>query len=124
MSRAMSVKTGDAEREAPFVETRAGGLFFFNAVLTGPAILVLWPVLLRALLRGAGALRGPSPLLDPVPAVAAQIGPYVAWLSVIPLWSIARNLRMELPTAARATLYALALVNIGVLAWWVWALAR
>jgi hypothetical protein len=115
---------GEAEGKTPFVETRAGGLFFLNAVLTGPALLALWPAFLRAVLRGVGVLRGPSPLLDPVPDLAVQVGPWIGWLSAIPLWSIVRNLGMELPAPARRTLYALALVNLGVLAWWVDAVAR
>jgi hypothetical protein len=103
----------------PFVETRAGGLFFLNAVLAAPALIVLMPLLARGALRAIGALEGPTRLLDPVPAVAAYAGPWIAWLSVIPLWTIRRNLRMELPAAARATLYACALLHAAVLAWWV-----
>jgi hypothetical protein len=102
----------------PFVETRAGGLFFLNAVLAGPALLVLWPVLLRALLGGDGAPARIAALLDPVPALAAQVGPYVGWLSVIPLATTLLNLRMPLPTPARWTLLALAGVHVWVLVWW------
>ncbi|MSR36514.1 MAG: hypothetical protein EXR95_07720 [Gemmatimonadetes bacterium] len=103
----------------PFVETRAGGLFFLNAVLAAPALVVLWPVLVRGGLRGIGALGGPSALLDPIPAFAAEVGPAVAWLAVVPLAATMRNLRMPLPTAARWTLRAFALMHAGVLAWWV-----
>jgi hypothetical protein len=106
----------------PFVETPAGGLFFLNAVLAAPALIVLTPLLVRGALRGIGALEGPTRLLDPVPAVAAYAGPWIAWLSVIPLWTIRRNLRMELPAAARWALRAFALLHAGVLAWWVSAL--
>jgi hypothetical protein len=102
----------------PFVETRAGGLFFLNAVLAGPALLVVWPALLRGVLRGMGALAGPSPLLDPVPELAERVGPYVAWLSVVPLATTVYNLRMPLPSAARWTLRAFAALHMGVLAWW------
>ena len=102
----------------PFIETRAGGCFFFNAVLAGPAILVLWPVLLRAILHSTGAVVGPSTLLDPVPEFAASVGPYVAWLSVLPLVSTVLNLRLPLPAAARSALLAFAAVHVGVLAWW------
>ena len=48
----------------PFIETRAGGLFFVNAVLAGPALLVLWPVLLRAMLGEGGAPGRIAALLD------------------------------------------------------------
>jgi hypothetical protein len=102
----------------PFVETRAGSFFFLNAVLAGPALLVLWPVILRSLLRAAGLIDGPSRLLDPVPALAEHVGPYVAWLSVIPLVTTILNLRMPLPGAARWTLRALVAVHVWVLVWW------
>ena len=111
-------------RGTPFVETSQGGLFFMNAVMAAPALLVLWPVLLRALLRAVGALEGPSPLLDPVPAVAGQVGPYVAWLSAIPLWTCRRNLGMSLPAPARWVLRAFVTVHVGVLGWWVLAVAN
>ena len=106
-----------------FVETRAGGLFFLNAVLAAPALIVLAPTLVRGLLRGLGALEGPTPLLDPVPAVAAYAGPWIAWLSVVPLWTTWRNLRMELPAPARWTLRGLLALHAGVLAWWVWTVS-
>ena len=105
--------------DSPFVETPGGERFFVNAVLSAPALLVLWPVLLGGMLRGAGALSGPSPLLDPVPAFADSVGPYVAWLSVVPLWTCARNLRLPLPRAARWTLILLVAVHAGVLVWWI-----
>jgi hypothetical protein len=109
---------------SPFVETSQGGLFFANAVMAAPALLVLWPVLIRALLIGVGALEGPSPLLDPVPAVARQVGPYVAWLSVIPLWTCRRNLGMTLPLPARWVLRAFVALHVGVLGWWLLAVAN
>ena len=116
--RARPAEDEPPDRE-PFVETRAGGLFFLNAVLAAPALIVLTPLLVRGVLRGIGALEGPTRLLDPVPAVAAYAGPWIAWLSVIPLWTIVRNLRMELPAAARWTLRGFALLHAGVLGWWV-----
>ena len=108
----------------PFVETSQGGLFFMNAVMAAPALLVLWPVLIRALLRGVGAVEGPSPLLDPVPAAARYAGPYVAWLSAIPLWTCLRNLGMIIPLPARWVLRALVTLHVGVLGWWILAVVN
>lgn len=113
--------SGGEPPAVPFVETPAGERFFLNAVLTAPALLVLWPVLLRGVLRGLGVLEGPSPLLDPVPALARQAGPYLAWLSVIPLWSCRRNLRMEVPSPARWALRGFVAIHAGVIAWWLYA---
>ena len=107
----------------PFVETPPGEFFFLNAVLTAPALLVIWPVLLRGVLRGMGALEGPSPLLDPVPALARQVGPYLAWLSAVPLWTCLRSLRMRLPAPARWALRGFVAVHMGVLGWWVLTVA-
>ena len=117
MSGAVESPSVDGERE-PFIETRAGGLFFLNAVLSGPAVLVLWPVLLRGFLGDFGTPGRVSALLEPVPALAAAVGPYIAWLSVIPLVTVLINLRMALPSPARWTLRALALVHLWVLGWW------
>ena len=103
----------------PFVETSEGGLFFLNAVLAGPALIVLVPTVVRGVLRGIGALEGPTPLLDPVPAVAAYLGRWVAWLSVVPLWTSLGNLRMPLPSPARWTLRAFVALHLGVLFWWI-----
>src|SRR5688572_20974721 len=114
----------DTSSTEPFVETRAGGLFFLNAVLAAPALLVLWPVLVRGVLRSSGALEGPSPMLDPIPALAGRVGPWIAWLSVIPLVTTWRNLRMELPGPARWVLGGFVLLHAGVLAWWLLALAE
>ena len=103
----MSAGSGESgSANEPFVETPAGGLFFLNAVLAAPALLVLAPVVVRGLLRGIGAIEGPTALLDPVPAVAAYAGPWVAWLSVVPLWTSWHNLRMPLPSPARWALRA------------------
>ena len=110
---------GPAER---FVETKEGELFFLNLVLAAPALVVLWPLLMGRLLRALGALDGPSRLWDPVPMVAAHAGPWIAWLSVVPLALAVKNLRMELPVAARRTLRALVVLHLAVLAWWVAAL--
>jgi hypothetical protein len=108
-------RAGAAE---PFVETRAGGLFFLNLVLASPALIVLWPLLARALLGEAGAPGRIAALLLPVLVLAAQVGPYVGWLAAIPLATALHNLRMPLPGAARWTLRALALVHVWVLVWW------
>jgi hypothetical protein len=66
----------------PWVETRAGGVFFVNALLAAPMFVALYPWTVRWLLRAAGVLDRPSRILDPVPAVAAHFAPVVGWLAL------------------------------------------
>lgn len=107
--------------EEPWVETRAGGLFFLNAVLVGPELVVLVPLILGGALRGLGLLEGPSRFIDPVPRVAAHVLPWVGWVLVVPLWTTVRNLRMrDVPPPARAALVVMILLHVGFLGYTVW----
>lgn len=85
----------EGARDEPWVETRAGGWFFLNAVLVAPELTVLVPLVAGTLLRAAGVLEGPSRFIDPVPAVAAYMLPRIGWLLVVPIWTTIHNLRME-----------------------------
>lgn len=109
------------EREEPWVETRAGGLFFLNAVLVAPELVVLVPLVAGAVLRGLGVLQGPSRFIDPVPRVAAYVLPAVGWLLVVPIWSTWRNLRMEgVKPWARWALRGMLILHAGFLGYTVW----
>lgn len=111
----------DEGREVPWVETRAGGLFFVNAVLVGPELVVLVPLLAGAALRSLGLVDGPSRFLDPVPRVAAHVLPWVGWLLVVPVWTTVRNLRMRnVGLGARAALFAMLALHLGFLGYTVW----
>lgn len=70
------------QTEPPWVETRPGLVFFLNALLAGPIMIVAYPWMLRWSLRAAGVLDRPSRILDPVPAVAAYVAPVVGWLAL------------------------------------------
>ena len=76
---------------APWVETRAGGMFFVNAILVAPIYMALYPWTLRWLLRTAGILNRPSKVLDPVPAVADHVIPILGWLSIPAAWHWSRK---------------------------------
>lgn len=101
----------------PWVETPAGTLFFLNAVLVTPVAMVLFPLAVGAALRALGLLEGPSPLWDPIPAVAAHVGPWVGWLAAVPLALTARNLAIVDRPGPRAALVVFLLAHLGVLCW-------
>lgn len=105
------------DTDVPWVETPAGGLFFLNAVLVAPVGLILLPLFMGWLLRAIGLLEGPSPLLDPVPAVAAHVGPWIGWLAAVPLALTVRNLTMVDRRDARIALVLFLLAHVGVLCW-------
>ena len=105
----------------PWVESKSGSLFFINALLTAPLLVVLFPLLLRAGLRAAGVLTGPFPIIDAFPTIAAYLVPYGAWLLLGPIYLIVRNLRMERILAARLALVFFSLLHLGFIvyaAWW------
>ncbi|UCC25735.1 MAG: hypothetical protein JSU98_01305 [Gemmatimonadales bacterium] len=111
---------GDAGREGgevPWVETRAGGWFFVNAVLAAPVFMALYPWSVRWLLRTTGILDRPSRILDPVPAVADHLIPVLGWLSIPAAWLVLRNLRMVDRTWARRALCVFLVAHVGTLAY-------
>lgn len=106
------------ERKSPWVESRAGGLFFVNSVLVAPELIVLLPLLVGALLRALGLLEGPSRFIDPIPRVAAHVLPAVGWLLVVPLWTTWRNLQMDgVKPWARRALYGMLVLHLSFLAY-------
>ncbi len=106
--------------EELWIETPRGYLFFINALLVAPPVMVLIPLALRALLRARGALEGPSEFLDPFPMVAAHVLPTLGWLLVLPIALLVWNLRIEPARGPRAALLAFLLVHAGFLSWTVW----
>lgn len=113
---------GDARQE-PWIETPEGGLFFVNALLVAPELVVLFPLTLQFLVGLMTPERPPSPFLDTIPFVASKAIPYLGWLLVIPIWTTLKNFRVEkaaLPRAALMFFLALHLAFLGYTAWsWV-----
>ncbi|MDT8339877.1 MAG: hypothetical protein RQ751_00055 [Longimicrobiales bacterium] len=108
---------GPAAAAPPWIETRAGGLFFVNALLVAPALSALYPWSLRWLLRASGLVEGPSRILDPVPAVADHFIPVLGWLALPAVWLVWRNLRLVGPGWPRRLLLAFLVVHLGTLAY-------
>ncbi|MBW3535207.1 MAG: hypothetical protein KY453_08345 [Gemmatimonadetes bacterium] len=107
----------DTDPGTPWVETPAGWLFFLNAVLVAPVAMVLFPLVVGWTLRALGILEGPSRLWDPVPAVAAHVGPWLGWLAAVPLALTLRNLTMVERRGPRIALMAFLVAHLGVLCW-------
>lgn len=103
--------------EVPWVETRAGGLFFINAVLVAPVFMVLYPLAVRMLLRALVGFEGPSPMLDTVPLVAAYVAPVVGWLAVPAAILVVWNLRLVDRIWARGLLWVFLASHVAVLAY-------
>jgi hypothetical protein len=114
---------GVAPGTEPWIETGEGSLFFVNALLAAPGLMVLVPVSLRALLRVAGRLEGPSPVLDTIPTLAAYVVPVAGWLLLVPVWLVLRNLRLTRRVSVRIALALFLAVHLGYLAyaawWWI-----
>ena len=79
----------------PWIETPQGGLFFVNALLVAPELVVLFPLTLQFLVGLITEERAPSPFLDTIPFVASKAIPFLGWLLVVPIWTTIKNFRME-----------------------------
>jgi len=108
---------GIPKREEPWIETARGGWFFVNALLVAPELVVLFPLTLQFVVGLLTPERNPSPFLDTIPFVASKSIPYVGWLLVIPIWTTARNLRIEPLLLPRAALSAFLLLHLSFLAY-------
>ncbi|MDT8368464.1 MAG: hypothetical protein RQ745_04615 [Longimicrobiales bacterium] len=105
----------DTSPSAPWVETRAGGLFFVNAILAAPVLMALYPWSVRWVLRALGALDRPSRVLDPVPAVADHLIPVLGWLAIPAAWLVIRNLRIVDRVWPRRALHLFLVLHLGTL---------
>lgn len=105
----------ESSPETPWVETREGGLFFLNAVLVMPELVVLVPVTLRTVFDLLVPDRGASPFLDTIPFVAARALPIIGWLLVIPIWTTVRNLKMARKPLAGVALVVILLIHLSFL---------
>jgi hypothetical protein len=99
----------------PWIETGPGGLFFVNAILVAPELVVLFPLTLQLLVGLVASERNPSPFLDTIPFVASKAIPYLGWLLVIPIWTTIRNLRIETLVLPRAALWVFLLLHFSFL---------
>ncbi len=102
-----------ASDETPWVETSAGGLFFINAILAAPVMMVLLPWTLRWVLRVSGALNRPSRVLDPIPAVADHVLPIVGWLALPAAWLVWKALGVVELRWARRLLWLFLALHLG-----------
>ena len=101
-----------------WIETARGGLFFINALLIFPYVMVLVPLTTRIFVRGVlGGAARESIILDTFPLLAGFLLPRYGWLIVIPLYLVVRNLRMEAAPWPRAALLLFLLVHLGFLGW-------
>jgi hypothetical protein len=105
----------------PWIETRAGTLFFLNALLAAPLAVVVVPLALGWALRGAGLVQGPSAVLDTIPMMARWAVPGVGWLSAPAAWLAYRTRQI---TGLRGARVALMLFLVAHLAVVVWTVAR
>lgn len=99
----------------PFVETPAGELFFRNLLFATPAMIILVPIAMKALLTAVGLLSGPSRIFDTLPIVASYALPYVGWVFALAIRPVLRNLTMPVSPRIRGVLFAFLLMHIGVL---------
>ena len=99
----------------PWIETRQGGLFFLNAVLVIPELVVLFPLSLKVLVGLIAAERNPSPFIDTIPFVASKSIPFLGWLLVVPIWLCLRNLRVESLRLPRVALVFFLILHLSFL---------
>ena len=109
-----------ADDGTPWIETRAGGLFFVNALLVTPAAVVLFPLAMGALLRAAGVIQGPSRVFDTIPAMADYFVPRVGWLAIPAAWVAWKGLRAVERPGFRAALAVFLGVHLATVAWTLW----
>jgi hypothetical protein len=109
--------------EDPWVESRSGGLFFVNALLIFPHVMVTVPLVTRVLVRAAGGMQRELVIVDTFPELAEYLLPRAGWLLVIPIFLVVANLRMERAFWPRAGLFLFLFLHLAYLGWTVatWA---
>lgn len=100
-----------------WIETRRGGLFFVNALLIFPHVMVSVPLLTRIFVRARGGLPRDSEIVDTFPMLAEHLLPRLGWLLVVPIGLILLNLRWERAFWPRLALVAFLALHLAYLGW-------
>jgi hypothetical protein len=108
---------GLPENGEPWIETRRGGLFFVNALLIFPHIMVVVPLLTRIFIRARGGLQEESTILDTFPIMAEHLLPRMGWLVVVPIGLVLWNLKEEDAALPRAGLITFLVLHLAALGW-------
>jgi hypothetical protein len=109
--------------EERWIETRSGGLFFVNALLIFPEVMVVVPLVIRLAARAGGELARVSPMLDTFPAIAEYLLPRIGWILLLPIGLVLHNLGLERGLRPRLALGLFLLGHLTFLGWTiaVWA---
>ena len=99
----------------PWIETPQGGLFFINALLVAPEMVVLFPLSLQLLVGLRADERAASPFLATIPIVASKAIPVLGWFRVVPIWTTVKNLKMESLLLPRISLGVFLLLHLAFL---------
>lgn len=110
-------ETGQPPDGERWIETGEGGLFFVNALLIFPHVMLLVPLLTRILVRARGGLQRESEILDTFPMLAEYVLPRMGWLLVLPVVLVAWNLRVEGRVWPRRALWCFLALHLGLLGW-------
>jgi TRAP-type uncharacterized transport system fused permease subunit len=100
-----------------WIETRRGGLFFVNALLIFPYVMVLVPLATRTLVRARGGLPEASEILDTFPILAEHLLPRIGWMILVPLALVIKNLGIEEDPRPRAALWGFLGLHLLFVAW-------
>lgn len=121
LGQEVSDRDGESAKAEPWIETPRGGLFFVNALLVAPELVVLFPLSLQLLVGVMAPERPPSPYLDTIPFVASRAIPFLGWLLVVPIWTTIKNLRIEKAALPRVALAFFLTLHLAFLAYTVWS---
>jgi hypothetical protein len=115
--------SGQSPGETRWIETRRGGLFFVNALLIFPYVMVLVPLVTRTVVRARGGLPEASDIVDTFPLLAEYLLPRLGWMILIPLALVIRNLKIEPDPRPRTVLLGFLAMHLLFLGWTVgvWA---
>ncbi len=114
-AEAAAIRRPSLPDETPFEQTPQGELFFRNLLAATPAMIIITPLIMKALLTMAGFLDGPSRVFDTLPIVASYALPYVGWVFVFAIRPVIRNMTMPVSAPIRGLLFAFLLIHTGVL---------
>ena len=103
--------------DEPWVETREGGLFFVNALLIFPHVMVLFPLITRTVVRAGGGFADASPIVDTFPEIAEYLLPRAGWLLVVPIALASYGLRITRAAWARLALAVFLATHLAFLGW-------